>query len=135
MQETRIDKTVKLLSGAYMAWSAERTKKGIPPSHSSQSEWAREMGIPPTTLSSFITGNRLPTVENVDKLALSPHIGLDIYEAVGMSARMPQDPALRRIAKAWPRLSPDARQRVVELCRELAAGEQAQRQQGGEQAA
>jgi transcriptional regulator with XRE-family HTH domain len=102
MRKARLKELTKFLQDKYIERWRKRGKR------ISQNEWAREMDINPASMSQWMTGTRLPTGENVHKLALN--CGLEIYDILGLPRRMPSDRNLIEIAENWHLL--EAKDRV-----------------------
>jgi len=77
----------------------------------SQSEMSRETGVPQASLSQYMNGTRIPSVENAEKLA--DYFGPEVYEILEMPPKMPNDPLLKRVVYAWMKLQPDMQKRIV----------------------
>lgn len=77
----------------------------------SQSEMARDIGIPQGSLSQYENGTRLPNEEN--RIKLANYLGPEVYEILGAPVMMPDDPMLNRIVYAWHKLSPDLQKHFV----------------------
>ena len=93
-------------------WSKRRNR------NTTQNDWAKFLGISPTTLSPLMTGVRPPNEKNADLLAAA--LGPEVYTILQKAPRMPVDPGLRLIAGVWHVLDKDDRATLTELARSLA---------------
>lgn len=76
----------------------------------SQREFADYLGVGNTSLSNWISGYRLPTGENIARLASK--LGPEIYDQLGLAR---PDPDLQAIVQNWEHLSPKERRQFVDI--------------------
>lgn len=79
----------------------------------SAAEFARWLGVSNTSLSQWMNGNRLPTGDNIHRLAAK--LGPKIYEILELQPLMPDDPEFQKYAKLWFDASPKAQRAVMEI--------------------
>lgn len=65
-------------------------------------DFATHLGVDDITLSHWFSGRRTPTGARLD--AIAAILGTDVYEAAKKPARMPDNPAMQRIARKLPKL-------------------------------
>lgn len=76
----------------------KKTRKSL-----SQNMYAQKvLKISPMGFSTYKNGERIPTGENLDNLA--NHLGLVIYDILGLPWRIPDDKELKKLVEIWPKL-------------------------------
>jgi hypothetical protein len=68
------------------------------------------LGIPNTTLSGMMQGNRKPSVETL--VIMSQRLGPKIFEVFGMPQLMPYDPAVRSLVEKYILMSEEDQRKV-----------------------
>jgi DNA-binding XRE family transcriptional regulator len=104
MNDTEQEKVKALatyLKEEFMKFAGREIGRGHP--IPSQAEFAKYLGVSPTSLSNWLNELRPPNLDNVDSMAA--RLGPKIYIIMGMSARMPKDKLFVYIAENWHRLS------------------------------
>lgn len=102
----------KYLEWKESEWNKRRNR------NTTQNDWAKHIGISPTTLSPLMTGVRPPNEKNADLLAAA--LGPEVYTVLQKAPRMPADPGLRIIAGVWHLLDKGDREKLAQLARALA---------------
>ena len=74
-----------------------------------QADFAEWLGIHKTQLNMYLTGNRTPTGENVDKLAAK--LGPEIYDLLGLAR---PDPLLQYVTHNWHKLPEETQNQIRE---------------------
>lgn len=97
----------ELMNETFLRW---QLKRGRPVS---QAEFAKHIGIPATTLSPIITGQRLPRGANIHKLAAVA--GPGIYDILEEPRRVPQDPIINQLLDHYYRAPEEVKQAVIKL--------------------
>lgn len=115
------DKLRNKLLGDFLAYSYaqeyykyfKQTKKPL-----SQNKYAREMlNITPMGLSTYKSGDRMPTVENLDNIA--KHLGPIIYDICGVSRRMPSELLFEELAEIWTKLDENQKNEVIDFANNI----------------
>jgi transcriptional regulator with XRE-family HTH domain len=70
------------------------------------------LGVEQSSYSNWVNGIRPPGPESLDVLA--GKLGLEVYEILGVSPRLPNDKHMRSIAKNWHKLSDQQKRELVE---------------------
>jgi transcriptional regulator with XRE-family HTH domain len=78
----------------------------------SQNEFIAWLGVEQSSYSNWVNGIRPPGPESLDVLA--GKLGLEVYEILGVSPRLPNDKHMRSIAKNWHKLSDQQKRELVE---------------------
>lgn len=118
MEESVAKKFSEFLNQKYIEWKEMEWRKSKN-RNTSQNEFAKWLGMSPTTISPYMTGVRPPSEANAD--ALADKLGTQVYEILGKSARMPRDPLLRSIANTWHALDENEKRQVAEAVKHLAS--------------
>lgn len=83
----------------------------------SQNDFARYLEVSAASLSQWMSGTREPAGDNIHKLG--DKLGPRVYEILGLPPMMPRDPGVMFIAKLWPRLNDDQKQRILDVAEEM----------------
>jgi hypothetical protein len=85
-------------------------------------EWAKYLGVPQTSLSTWMNGPYLPKGSNLGKLAAK--LGPEIYDVLGMTRPIMEtdDPDLQAIIKDWPKLNSEERRALIDQLNTMRAG-------------
>ncbi len=83
----------------------------------SQNSFAAWMGVPPTSLSTWMSGQRLPLGNNVDSIA--GKLGPEIYNILDVPPRIPKDKQLLKIATNWHKLTDNQQAQLCEWVENL----------------
>jgi transcriptional regulator with XRE-family HTH domain len=78
-----------------------------------EAEIARDMGVSSAALNNWFIGNRLPMGENIHILA--DYFGPEIYDILEERPPIPNDPIIKAIVRAWPKLSEQARKEIEQI--------------------
>lgn len=98
-----------------------RAGKHVP----TKNEFARWLGIPNSTLSNLITGQRPPTWPTAVKL--SKRLGQQVFDLCGMPRAMPDDPDLKLLAGIWHRVPDEKKGSLAKLAVQYAEEDAAER--------
>jgi len=111
-QKTKREKcklVADLLNGAFLKWQMQL---GAPVS---QNQWAKRIGVPNTSYSHWVNEIRLPTGDNIHRLAAEPLIGYELYDVLEEPRRMPEDPELKKLMDSYRKATPTNRKRALEV--------------------
>ena len=97
----------KWLEGKYVDWMAKAGQRRT------VTEFAKWLDIPRSLISRYLGGTRLPSRENVDKIAAK--LGPEIYDLMGFQR---PDPLLQRLQATWDRLTDQERKEIEKLVEE-----------------
>lgn len=97
----------KSKKGPLGEWVWSKYLERISERYLSQADFARELDLDPVVLNHYINGRRLPTDENIEKLA---KLGFEIYDLLGL--RRP-DPDLDRLINAYDSATPSQREEII----------------------
>jgi hypothetical protein len=75
-------------------------------------DWARELGVPQTSLSNWMNGPYLPKGASLGKLAA--HLGPEIYDVLNMTRPASPDPKLQAMINGWRSLSEEDKQTLYQ---------------------
>lgn len=106
-EEEKALKVRKFLKEKYLDWCREIGEVR------SQAEFARSLGIRPSSMSQWINALRYPEGENLSKLAIA--LGDGIFDAMGISHDDSPAGQLADINSVWPDLDPVTREQVIRL--------------------
>jgi hypothetical protein len=87
----------------------KKTRKSL-----SQNMYAQKvLKISPMGFSTYKNGERIPTGENLENLA--NHLGLVIYDILGLPWRIPDDKELKKLVEMWPRLLDHEKKEILKI--------------------
>ncbi len=109
--QKRAVRTSNLLKEGFNRFFASEIAKGRPVP--SQNDFSRWLGVPPTSVSAWINEIRLPSGDSID--AIATRLGPEIYDILGVPARMPKDKLLNLIASRWHKLDDAKRKQLAEM--------------------
>ena len=120
----KLNQLQSLLTEAYLEYvNQHRRKVG-------DNEFARYLGVPVGSYNAWINGNRLPSYDNVIRLAVK--LGPRIFDILGYDRVMVvADPQIQFIADQWRHLERDTRDQIIEHIKEEIAGKNARRAASG----
>lgn len=114
MSTNRARDFAALLVKGYERWRRERIAEGARPADVSQVNFCELYGFKPGNFSGWITAPRIPTdLGNIMQLARCPYIGPKVYDIIGLDFF--QDKDLAAVITAWPDMTPDQRQRILDF--------------------
>ena len=96
----------KFLNHAYFDFQRKRGR------YTSQNQFAKHLGVTPSSLNYWLQGLRLPTGENVYKLA--KELGEEVYRILDIPYISSQNKYLVRINKNLPDLTEDEQERYAD---------------------
>lgn len=104
----------ELLMAAYDELRTQRKRHKV-----SDADFARWLGVTPSSLGQWSAGNRAPDIASA--IQLSKRLGLEVFDALGYE-RIPviTDRRLALIVDAWQTLTPDQRAEISSYVKELA---------------
>jgi len=91
----------------FLAWEREEGKR------KTVTAFAQHLGVPQSSLSSWMSGAYSPSKEAVRQIAAV--LGPKAFDAAGLERPPEADPDLAYIISAWERLDQSARQLIVQL--------------------
>lgn len=100
----------RYLMDEFLRWQAQHVGRGE--RVSSQTQFAKEIGLPQTIWSYIVNEARLPTMEQADLIATK--LGPRIYEITGYAPRMPKNKYFRKVAAKWYKLTDQQQREYVE---------------------
>ena len=92
------------LNECFLDWEKQQGKR------QTVSAFARYLGVPQSSLSSWMAGAYIPSGENL--LLLATKLGVEIYDTLGILRPSIADPDLLYIASVWDKL-PQADRKVL----------------------
>jgi len=113
-EQEKLTELQALLTEAYLEYVNQRRRKV------GDNEFARYLGVSVGSYNQWINGNRLPSYDNVIKLAAK--LGPRVFDVLGYDRVMVvADPQLLFIAERWGLLEHDTRQQIIDHIREETA--------------
>jgi len=79
--------------------------------------FAQYLGVPQSSLSSWMSGAYMPSGESIQKIA--EKLGYEIYDILGVQRPPLADERLAYIASIWDDLDEEARQKLLREAREM----------------
>jgi transcriptional regulator with XRE-family HTH domain len=114
-EQEKLNALQSLLTEAYLDYVNQRRRKV------GDNEFARYLGVSVGSYNQWINGNRLPSYDNVIKLAAK--LGPRVFDVLGYERVMVvADPQLLFIAERWGLLEHDTRQQIIDHIREETTG-------------
>ena len=105
MQET----LANWLNDQFLKWEIAQGKR------QTISAFARYLGVPQSSLSSWMAGAYEPSGENLLKIAQK--LGREIYEILGIESPPIANPEIIQLAEKWDYLSEDDRKRILNIAK------------------
>lgn len=103
------------LRGQYVSWAYKTaTKNNRMPS---QADFAKWLGMPPTTVSNIMNDLRKPSPEAVHLLA--DKLGTEVYDRLDLPRRMPRNKMLRYLADHWAKLPEQQQKELYERAQNM----------------
>lgn len=110
-EQEKLNSLQTLLTEAYLDYVNQRRRKV------GDNEFARYLGVSVGSYNQWINGNRLPSYDNVIKLAAK--LGPRVFDVLGYERVMVvADPQLLFIAERWGLLEHDIREQIIDHIRE-----------------
>jgi hypothetical protein len=110
----------KVLNLAFLDWRDDMVRDGTPVSQATQTEFTRELGVPHSSWSRWVNATSSPDFETIDtKLAPNKYIGPRIYEAAGISPRLPDNPRVRYIVANWKYVEEEDQEKLLSIFRKM----------------
>jgi transcriptional regulator with XRE-family HTH domain len=97
------------IKGKIGEWIWNKYLEQMESGYKSQAEFARELGIDEKVLNHYINGRRLPTGENIDRLAT---LGYEIYDLLGL---VRPDPKTQALLKVFYNSDPETQDAIIEF--------------------
>jgi transcriptional regulator with XRE-family HTH domain len=106
-----------LLERAFLEFRIRQTRQRLSVSLNS---FANFLDFSPPIVNQWLSGNRLPTQGNVERIIpkLVELLDLEVYDVFGLPR---PDPDLLRLSRVWPRISKEYRQALAEQAEKYAA--------------
>jgi transcriptional regulator with XRE-family HTH domain len=122
-EQERLNALQALLTEAYLDYvNVHRRKVG-------DNEFARWLGVSVGSYNQWINGNRLPSYDNVIRLAAK--LGPRVFDVMGYDRVMVvADPQLLFLAERWGFLDHDTRDQIIEHVKEETVGKEPAKQAG-----